>query len=51
MEKLPETLDYAENRFGKKFVADVKALINVTYLFLPFPIFWALYDQQVKSTL
>jgi len=45
-EKLPETLDYAENRFGKNFVADVKALKNVCYMFIPFPLFWALFDQQ-----
>ena len=47
-EKLPETLDYAENRFGKEFVADVKALKNVSYMFIPMPLFWALFDQQVK---
>ena len=47
-EKLTETLDYAENRFGKNFVADVKALKNVSYMFIPFPLFWALFDQQVK---
>ena len=46
-EKLPETLDYAENRFGKSFVDDVKALKNVSYMFIPFPLFWALFDQQV----
>ena len=41
-------LDYAETRYGKDFVSDVKSLKNVSYMFLPFPIFWALFDQQVR---
>jgi solute carrier family 15 oligopeptide transporter 1 len=27
-------------------VADVKQLMSVLYMFLPIPIFWALFDQQ-----
>ena len=46
-EDLPEMLDYAEVKYGKNFVSDVKALKNVSYMFLPRPIFWALFDQQV----
>ena len=46
-EKLPSMLDYAEKKYGRGFVADVKALKNCTYIFLPLPLFWALYDQQV----
>ena len=34
--------------FQKTFVGDVKRVMEVMYLFLPFPIFWALFDQQVK---
>ena len=47
-EELKEMLDYAETRYGKDFVSDVKSLKNVSYMFLPFPIFWALFDQQVR---
>ena len=41
-------LDYAEKEYGRGFVSDVKALKNVCYIFLPLPIFWALFDQQVR---
>ena len=46
-EDLPEMLDYAVARYGKQFVQEVKALKNISYMFIPFPIFWALFDQQV----
>jgi hypothetical protein len=46
-EKKESILDYAEKKYGKAFIEDVKALKSVTYMFLPFPIFWALFDQQV----
>lgn len=39
-------LDYAAPKYGKSFVEDVKAALNVLYMFLPFPVFWALFDQQ-----
>eukprot|EP00095_Tigriopus_kingsejongensis_P000412 maker-scaffold19_size710362-snap-gene-5.13 protein:Tk00412 transcript:maker-scaffold19_size710362-snap-gene-5.13-mRNA-1 annotation:"peptide transporter family 1-like isoform x2" len=39
-------LDHAENRFGAQFVSDVKAVLRVCVLFLLYPVFWALYDQQ-----
>jgi len=39
-------LDRGESKFGAKFVADVKAVYNVAFMMLPFPIFWALFDQQ-----
>ena len=38
--------DSAEKEFGKSFVDDVKAANNVLWMFLPFPVFWALFDQQ-----
>ena len=37
---------YGIPKYGKPFVEDVKAVLNVAYMFLPFPIFWALFDQQ-----
>ena len=39
-------MDYGVPKYGKKFVEDVKAVLNVAYMFLPFPLFWALFDQQ-----
>ncbi|XP_005097084.1 solute carrier family 15 member 2 [Aplysia californica] len=39
-------LDHAADRYEESFVTDVKALLHVLWLFLPFPLFWALFDQQ-----
>jgi hypothetical protein len=47
-EKLDSVLDYAKGRFGERFVDDVKALQGVVYVFLPVPVFWSLFDQQVS---
>ena len=47
-EKKDSWMDYGADKYGKEFIDDVKALGNVTYMFLPFPIFWALFDQQVN---
>lgn len=39
-------LDRAEPKFGAKLVGDIKALLKVLVIYIPIPIFWALYDQQ-----
>ncbi|KAI2800678.1 hypothetical protein BLOT_012066 [Blomia tropicalis] len=39
-------LDYADDKFDMKTISDVKVLLRVLLLYLPLPIFWALYDQQ-----
>ncbi|XP_048237757.1 solute carrier family 15 member 1-like isoform X1 [Haliotis rufescens] len=39
-------LDRAEDKFEESFVEDVKILLKVLWLFLPLPLFWALFDQQ-----
>lgn len=39
-------LDYAEQKCGKQLVYDVKCLMKILVLYVPLPIFWALYDQQ-----
>ena len=39
-------LDYAEGTDGKQMVTDVKALLNVLVLYIPLPMFWAIFDQQ-----
>jgi len=41
-------LDYADEKYSKKMISDVKAFCRVVYVYLPIPIFWALYDQQGK---
>lgn len=39
-------LDYAEPKYGKQLVYDVKCLMKILVLYVPFPLFWALFDQQ-----
>ena len=39
-------LDYADDKYSPKMIEDVKATMRVLKLFLPLPIFWALFDQQ-----
>ena len=48
-ENLSSMLDYAEKKYGRGFVSDVKALKNVTYIFLTLPIFYALYSMWLFS--
>lgn len=31
-----------------RMVEDIKALFKVLFMFLPLPVFWTLFDQQVK---
>ncbi|CAH1140861.1 unnamed protein product [Phyllotreta striolata] len=45
-EKRAHWLDYAEGKFGSQLIDDIKATLHVLVLYLPLPIFWALYDQQ-----
>ncbi|XP_060535215.1 peptide transporter family 1-like isoform X2 [Cylas formicarius] len=39
-------LDRAEPKYGQQLVDDIKRTLKVLVLYLPLPIFWALYDQQ-----
>ncbi|XP_028409001.1 solute carrier family 15 member 2-like [Dendronephthya gigantea] len=39
-------LDWAEDKYSKAMVSDVKALLRVLFMFLPLPLFWTLFDQQ-----
>lgn len=47
-EKKDHWLDYADDKFDKVLIGDVKAVMKVLLLFIPVPIFWALFDQQVR---
>lgn len=40
-------LDKAQDKYDKPFINDIKATLRVLVLFIPIPIFWALFDQQV----
>lgn len=39
-------LDYAEDKYGKQLVRDTKVLLKILVLYIPLPVFWALFDQQ-----
>ncbi|XP_055593305.1 peptide transporter family 1-like [Uranotaenia lowii] len=39
-------LDYSEPRWGQQLVDETKILLNVLRLYIPLPVFWALFDQQ-----
>lgn len=38
-------LDHAQEKYGKKMVAQLKMVFKVFYMFTPIPIYWALIDQ------
>uniref|UniRef100_A0A8C2UJB8 Solute carrier family 15 member 2 n=1 Tax=Coturnix japonica TaxID=93934 RepID=A0A8C2UJB8_COTJA len=45
-------LDWASEKYSKELIGEVKMVTRVLFLFLPLPMFWALFDQQVQySTL
>lgn len=50
---IPQTMmqssDKAKVRFGAVLVSEVRAVLKVSVLFITFPMFWALYDQQVSN--
>ncbi|KAF0768203.1 peptide transporter family 1-like isoform X2 [Aphis craccivora] len=39
-------LNYADDKFSEKEISDIRSALDVIYLFIPFPFFWALFDQQ-----
>lgn len=46
-EKRKHWLDHADDKYDKNLIEDVKSLLRVLVLFIPLPVFWALFDQQV----
>nr|XP_042898647.1 solute carrier family 15 member 1-like [Parasteatoda tepidariorum] len=44
-EKKAHWLDYAEDKYEKSLISDIKILLHILVLFIPLPIFWALFDQ------
>ncbi|XP_070075108.1 peptide transporter family 1 isoform X2 [Drosophila takahashii] len=45
-EPMESFLDYAKPTVGTRMVRETKCLGRILRLFLPFPVFWALFDQQ-----
>uniref|UniRef100_UPI0037E72B33 solute carrier family 15 member 2 n=1 Tax=Semicossyphus pulcher TaxID=241346 RepID=UPI0037E72B33 len=39
-------LDYAEDKYSKRLIQEIKMVLRVLVLFIPLPMFWALFDQQ-----
>ncbi|GAB0094459.1 peptide transporter family 1-like [Sergentomyia squamirostris] len=39
-------LEYAEPKYGSTLVRDVSILLKILILYVPLPLFWALFDQQ-----
>ncbi|KAK4036170.1 hypothetical protein OUZ56_028236 [Daphnia magna] len=45
-EKRDHWLDFASDKFDRQLIQDVKRVLAVAFVFIPLPVFWALYDQQ-----
>ncbi|XP_058041554.1 solute carrier family 15 member 1 isoform X2 [Ahaetulla prasina] len=39
-------LDWATEKYGKRLITEVKMVLKVLFLYIPLPMFWALFDQQ-----
>lgn len=39
-------LDWAREKYDKRLIAQVKMVLRVLFLYIPLPMFWALFDQQ-----
>ncbi|KOB77657.1 Yin, partial [Operophtera brumata] len=39
-------LDNADDKYDRGLIEDIKSLLRVLVLFIPLPVFWALFDQQ-----
>ena len=40
-------MDHAKEKYPTKLVDDTKCLLKLLVLYIPFPLYWALYGQQV----
>jgi solute carrier family 15 oligopeptide transporter 1 len=45
-EKREHWLDYSSDLYDQRTISDIKSVLKVLKLFIPLPIFWALFDQQ-----
>ncbi|XP_043929623.1 solute carrier family 15 member 2-like [Protopterus annectens] len=39
-------LDWAEEKYSKRLIKEIKMVTRVLFLYIPLPMFWALFDQQ-----
>nr|XP_040025987.1 solute carrier family 15 member 2 [Gasterosteus aculeatus aculeatus] len=39
-------LDWSEEKYSKRLIQEIKMVLRVLVLYIPLPMFWALYDQQ-----
>ncbi|KAF7658090.1 hypothetical protein LDENG_00017710 [Lucifuga dentata] len=39
-------LDWAEKKYSKRLIQEIKMVLRVLVLYIPLPMFWALFDQQ-----
>ncbi|NWX14632.1 S15A1 protein, partial [Aegotheles bennettii] len=39
-------LDWANEKYDKRLIAQTKMVLKVLFLYIPLPMFWALFDQQ-----
>ncbi|KAM9548733.1 solute carrier family 15 member 2 isoform 3-T3 [Guaruba guarouba] len=39
-------LDWASEKYSKQLIGEIKMVTRVLFLFIPLPMFWALFDQQ-----
>uniref|UniRef100_A0A8C6WTN1 Solute carrier family 15 member 2 n=1 Tax=Neogobius melanostomus TaxID=47308 RepID=A0A8C6WTN1_9GOBI len=48
-EKKKHWLDWAEDKYSKRLIQEIKMVLRVLVLYIPLPMFWALFDQQASS--
>ncbi|XP_048725933.1 solute carrier family 15 member 2 isoform X1 [Caretta caretta] len=46
MPKREHWLDWASEKYSKQLINEIKMVTRVLFLFIPLPMFWALFDQQ-----
>uniref|UniRef100_A0A671XTK6 Solute carrier family 15 member 2 n=1 Tax=Sparus aurata TaxID=8175 RepID=A0A671XTK6_SPAAU len=44
-------LDWAEEKYSKRLIQEIKMVLRVLVLYIPLPMFWALFDQQMLNAL
>ncbi|KAG8525153.1 Solute carrier family 15 member 1, partial [Galemys pyrenaicus] len=42
-------LDWASEKYDKRLIAQIKMVTRVLFLYIPLPMFWALFDQQMDT--
>ncbi len=47
-EKHEHWIDFAGDKFDRQLIQDIKQVLRVLLLYVPIPVFWALFDQQVR---